>query len=120
MNTRHICVEGWSMIPKWGGAVLRDFLDLVGSDPSAQYVAVECEDDYFTSYDMPSARHMQTLLCYEAYNKPLSTEHGAPLRIVMPTKLGYKSAKWINKIIVTNEKTSGYWEKEGYDWFAGI
>jgi DMSO/TMAO reductase YedYZ molybdopterin-dependent catalytic subunit len=120
MNTRHCCVEGWSIIPKWGGTPLRDFLDFVGADPSARFLAVGCADDYYTSYDMPSARHAQTLLCYEAYNKPLTPAHGAPVRIVMPTKLGYKSAKWVQKIVVTNEKPGGYWEDQGYDWFAGI
>jgi DMSO/TMAO reductase YedYZ molybdopterin-dependent catalytic subunit len=120
MNTRHCCVEGWSMIPKWGGTPLREFLQVVGADPRAQYLVAECGDDYYTSYDMPSALHPQTLLCYEAYGKPLSLPHGAPVRIVMPTKLGYKSAKWVNKIIVTNEKPGGYWEDQGYDWFAGL
>ena len=120
MNTRHCCVEGWSMIPKWGGAVLRDFLKAVGLDPQARYLAVQCGDDYYTSYDMPSCLQPQTLLCYEAYGKPLTIQHGAPLRIVMPTKLGYKSAKWINRILVTDKKPGGYWEDQGYDWFAGI
>ena len=120
MNTRHCCVEGWSMIPRWGGTPLRGLLELAGVQPDAKYIAVESADDYATSYDMPSALHAQTLLCYEAYGKPLSIEHGAPVRIVMPTKLGYKSAKWVRKIVVTNEKPGGYWEDQGYDWFAGI
>jgi DMSO/TMAO reductase YedYZ molybdopterin-dependent catalytic subunit len=120
MNTRHCCVEGWSIIPKWGGTPLRDFLKFVGANPHAQYLTVECADDYYTSYDMPSCLHPQTLLCYEAYNKPLAIQHGAPVRIVMPTKLGYKSAKWVNKLVVTNEKPGGYWEDQGYEWFAGI
>jgi DMSO/TMAO reductase YedYZ molybdopterin-dependent catalytic subunit len=119
-NLRHCCVEGWSMIPKWGGTAMRDFLQFVGADMTAKYVAVECGDDYYTSFDMPSILHPQTLLAYEAYNKPLALEHGAPLRIVMPTKLGYKSAKWINKLLITNEKPGGYWEDQGYDWFAGL
>lgn len=120
MNTRHCCVEGWSMIPRWGGAHLRDLLRLAGADAGARYLAVESADDYSTSYDMPSALHPQTLLCYEAYDKPLSLPHGAPVRIVMPTKLGYKSAKWVTRLIVTNDKPGGYWEDQGYDWFAGI
>jgi DMSO/TMAO reductase YedYZ molybdopterin-dependent catalytic subunit len=120
MNTRHCCVEGWSIIPKWGGAVLGDFLQMAGADPTAKYLSVQSVDDYYTSYDMPSVLHPQTLLCYEAYQKPLTISHGAPVRIVMPTKLGYKSAKWITKITVTNTKPGGYWEDQGYDWFAGI
>jgi DMSO/TMAO reductase YedYZ molybdopterin-dependent catalytic subunit len=120
MNTRHVCVEGWSMIVKWGGAPLREFLKHVGADTNAKFVAVESADEYYTSYDMPSAFHPQTLLCYEAYGKPLTLGHGAPLRITMPTKLGYKSAKWISRLIVTNDRRGGYWEDQGYDWFAGI
>ncbi len=120
MNTKHCCVEGWSMNVKWGGTPLRAFLESVGADLSAKYIAVQCGDGYYTGYDMPSALHPQTLLCYEAYGKPLTLEHGAPLRITMPVKLGYKSAKWVNTIIVTNEKPGGYWEDQGYDWFAGL
>jgi DMSO/TMAO reductase YedYZ molybdopterin-dependent catalytic subunit len=120
MNTRHVCVEGWSMVPRWGGATLNDFLNAVGADKNAKYVYVASGDGYYTTYDMASARHPQTLLCYEAYDKPLTLDHGAPLRIVIPTKLGYKNAKWLTNVFVTNEKTSGYWEDQGYDWFAGI
>jgi DMSO/TMAO reductase YedYZ molybdopterin-dependent catalytic subunit len=120
MNTRHCCVEGWSMIPKWGGTPLNNFLSMAGADTTAKYVYLECGDDYYTCLDMPSALHPQTLLCYEAYNKPLTLEHGAPARIVIPTKLGYKNAKWVNKLVVTNEKKGGYWEDQGYDWFGGI
>ncbi len=120
MNTRHCCVEGWSMIPKWGGCSLREFLKFAGADLSAKFLKVECGDEYYTSYDMPSALHPQSILCYEAYGKPLSLQHGAPVRIVMPTKLGYKSAKWVDKIVLTNEKPGGYWEDQGYDWFAGL
>ena len=120
MNTRHCCVEGWSMIPRWGGAPLAEVLRIAGADLSAPYVAVSSADDYTTSYDMPSALHPQTLLCYEAYDKPLTLAHGAPARIVMPTKLGYKSAKWVTAITVTDTNTGGYWEDQGYDWFAGI
>jgi DMSO/TMAO reductase YedYZ molybdopterin-dependent catalytic subunit len=120
MNTRHCCVEGWSMIPKWGGAPMSAFLEMVGADPNARYASVECGDDYYTAFDMASLRHPQTLLCYEAYSKPLALQHGAPVRMVMPTKLGYKSAKWLMKLVITNEKPGGYWEDQGYDWFAGI
>ncbi len=120
MNTKHCCVEGWSMNIKWGGTPLHLFLESVGADPSARYLHVQSADDYYTTYDMPSARHPQTLLCYEAFNKPLDLGHGAPLRITMPTKLGYKSAKWITSLEVTNQKKGGYWEDQGYEWFAGL
>ena len=120
MNTKHCCVEGWSMNVKWGGTPLRNFLEHVGADQEAKYVYVECGDDYYTTYDMASALHPQTLLSYEAYGKPLSLGHGAPVRITMPTKLGYKSAKWVKRLVASNGKTGGYWEDQGYDWFAGL
>lgn len=119
-NSKHVCVEGWSMNVKWGGVAMWYFLDWVGADSTAKYVYVECADNYYEGYDMASIRHPETLLCYEAYGKPLSLKHGAPCRIVMPTKLGYKSAKWIRKLVVTDKKPGGYWEDQGYDWNAGL
>ncbi len=119
-NAKHVCVEGWSQNVKWGGTQLYRFLDWIGADPKGKYIYVECADKYYESYDIESARHEQTLLCYQAYNKPLTLERGAPCRIVMPTKLGYKSAKWITKLIVTDKKPGGYWEDQGYDWHAGM
>ncbi len=120
MTTKHVCVEGWSMNPKWGGTLLSLVLRAAGVDENAKYLSAECWDDYYVPYDMESVMHPQTLLCYEAYSKPLSLDHGGPVRIVMPTKLGYKSAKWLKKLTVTNEKPGGYWEDQGYDWFAGL
>jgi len=119
-NAKHVCVEGWSQNVKWGGTPLWRFLDWIGADPKSGFLYVECADKYYESYDIESARHPQTLLCYEAYNKPLTLERGAPCRIVMPTKLGYKSAKWITKLVVTDQKPGGYWEDQGYDWHAGM
>src|ERR1700736_1311419 len=92
-NTRHVCVEGWDVVGSFGGVRLSDFLKMIGADPSARFVAVECADDYYESLDMATAMHPQSLLCYEMYNQPLEAGHGAPLRLRLPTKLGYKSAK---------------------------
>jgi len=87
-NTRHVCIEGWEVVGNFGGARISDFLRLVGADPKARFVEVECADDYYESIDMESALHPQLLLCYEVYGKPLNRGHGAPLRLQMPTKLG--------------------------------
>jgi DMSO/TMAO reductase YedYZ molybdopterin-dependent catalytic subunit len=121
-NTRHICVEGWDAIGNFGGARIADFLQLVGADPSARFLEVECADDYYESIDMASARHPQSLLCYEMYGRPLDAGHGAPLRLQIPTKLGYKQAKYITTLRVTNVLSGqhGYWEDQGYSWFAGL
>ena len=120
-NTRHICVEGWDVIGNFGGARISDFLQLAGADPRARFLALECADDYYESLDMPSAMHPQSLLCYEMYSQPLTREHGAPVRLRLPTKLGYKSAKYLTGLRVTNVLTRvGYWEDQGYSAFAGI
>src|SRR5690606_10808810 len=92
-NVRHICVEGWDAIGNFGGARLSDLLTLVGADRTARYLEIGCLDDYYSSIDMASAQHPQTLACYEMYGRPLTSGHGAPLRLHMPVKLGYKSSK---------------------------
>ncbi|HTU41656.1 MAG TPA: molybdopterin-dependent oxidoreductase [Candidatus Aquilonibacter sp.] len=120
-NTRHICVEGWDVIGRFGGARLSEFLDMVGADPSARFITVNCADDYYESLDMATARHPQTLLCYEMYDQPLTREHGAPLRLQVPTKIGYKQAKYLTELKVTHVLDKvGYWEDQGYSWFYGL
>ena len=120
-NTRHICVEGWDVIGRFGGARLSDFLAMIGADTSARYISVACADDYYESLDMETALHPQTLLCYEMYDQPLTRKHGAPLRLNIPTKVGYKQAKYLTDLKVTNvlEKV-GYWEDQGYSSFYGL
>jgi DMSO/TMAO reductase YedYZ molybdopterin-dependent catalytic subunit len=121
-NTRLVCVEGWDAIGSFGGARLSDFLDLAGADPSARYVSVMCADNYYESIDLATARHPQTLLCYEMYGKPLDRGHGAPLRLQIPTTLGYKQAKYLMTLSVVDELGAGksYWGDQGYSWYGGI
>lgn len=120
-NTRHVCVEGWDVVGRFGGARLSDFLSVIGADITARYLTVKCADDYYESLDMATALHPQTLLCYEMYERPLTREHGAPLRLNVPTKVGYKQAKYLTDLKVTNvlEKV-GYWEDQGYSSFYGL
>jgi DMSO/TMAO reductase YedYZ molybdopterin-dependent catalytic subunit len=122
-NTRHICVEGWDVVGAFGGARISDFLTMVGANTSANFLEVECADDYYESIDMASALHPQSLLCYEMYGQPLDRGHGAPLRLQMPTKLGYKQAKYLDTLRVTSvlkPGMTGYWEDQGYSWFGGL
>jgi DMSO/TMAO reductase YedYZ molybdopterin-dependent catalytic subunit len=120
-NTRHICVEGWDVIGRFGGARLSDFLSMIGADTSAKFVSVECADDYYETLDMETALHPQTLLCYEMYDRPLTREHGAPLRLNIPTKIGYKQAKYLTDLKVANVvERVGYWEDQGYSYFYGL
>jgi DMSO/TMAO reductase YedYZ molybdopterin-dependent catalytic subunit len=120
-NTRHVCVEGWDVIGRFGGARLSDFLNMIGADTSARFLTVTCADDYYESLDMATALHPQTLLCYEMYDQPLTRKHGAPLRLNIPTKVGYKQAKYLTDMKVTNVlERVGYWEDQGYSEFYGL
>src|SRR2546426_8054238 len=122
-NTRHVCVEGWDVIGNFGGVRISDFLASVGADASARFLAFECADDYYESLDVATALHPNSLLCYEMYGKPLDRGHGAPLRLSLPTKLGYKSAKYLTTLEVTSvlrPNHRAYWADMGYSWFAGL
>src|ERR1035437_2229275 len=122
-NTRHVCVEGWDVIGNFGGTRASDFLRSIGADTSARFLEAECVDGYYESIDMATVLHPQTLFCYEMYGKPLDRGHGAPLRLQMPTKLGYKQAKYLDTIRVSNVLRAdkrGYWEDQGYDWYGGL
>ncbi|OYV44503.1 MAG: molybdopterin-binding protein [Candidimonas sp.] len=117
--TRHICVEGWSAIGRWGGVRFSDFLRRVGADTRAKYVSFKCADDYYTSIDMPTALHPQTILALTYDGQTLPPKYGFPMKLRVPTKLGYKNPKHIQVISVTNTFPGGYWEDQGYNWFGG-
>ena len=118
--TRHICVEGWSAIGKWSGVPFRHFLERVGADLTAKFVGFKCLDDYYTSIDMASALHPQTLLAFKFGDKILSPKFGFPMKLRIPTKLGFKNPKQIVAIFVSNMDPGGYWEDKGYNWFSGL
>lgn len=117
--TRHICVEGWSAIGHWGGTPFAEFLRRVGADTSAKYVGFKCADDYYESIDMPTALHPQTLLTFQYDGNTLPAKYGFPMKLRMPTKLGYKNPKHIMEMFVTNTYPGGYWSDQGYNWFGG-
>ena len=117
--TRHICVEGWSAIGKWSGVRFSDFLGRIGADRSAKYVGFKCADKYWTSIDMPTALHPQTLLTFRFADRILPAPFGFPMKLRIPTKLGFKNPKHIVAMFVTNEYPGGYWEDQGYNWFSG-
>lgn len=130
--TRHDCVEGWSVVAKWSGIKLSVILDLVGMRSDARYVVFHCldKDDqgtpYYESLDLHQARHPQTILAMRMNNQPVPPDHGGPVRLKVPTQLGYKSAKWVGRIEVVGSFANifagrgGYWEDQGYEWYAGI
>ncbi len=117
--TRHVCVEGWSAIGQWSGVPFRAFLQRIGADLTAKYVGFKCADDYYTSIDMPTALHPQTLLALRFADHILPPEYGFPMKLRMPTKLGFKNPKHIVALFVTNDYPGGYWEDQGYNWFSG-
>jgi DMSO/TMAO reductase YedYZ molybdopterin-dependent catalytic subunit len=122
MVIRHVCVEGWAAIVQWGGVRLRDLIALAQPQSSARYVYFTSGDGYYESWDMPSALHPQTLLAYQMNGQPLPVDNGAPLRLAAPIKLGYKQSKWVTRVTIMNQLSSkkGYWEDQGYEWFAGL
>ena len=117
---RHICIEGWDYIGDWSGPTLRSFLERVGADLKAKYVAFKTADNYPSSIDMATALHPQTLLATKYAGETLADPFGFPLRLRMATKLGFKNPKWITAIEVTNTYSGGYWENQGENWFSGI
>jgi DMSO/TMAO reductase YedYZ molybdopterin-dependent catalytic subunit len=130
--TRLDCVEGWSQIGKWRGVPLGSILALVRPKPEARYVVFRSfnSDDqgtaFYGSLDLHEAAHPQTVLALDLNDKPLDLDHGAPVRLRIPTQLGYKSTKWVSGIEVLpsfaniGAGNGGYWEDQGYEWYAGI
>jgi DMSO/TMAO reductase YedYZ molybdopterin-dependent catalytic subunit len=134
--TRHDCVEGWSCIGQWKGAPLATVLAMAGVKDQARYVVFRCADNmappdappqfYYESLDLLEATHPQTILAYELNGAPLPVRNGAPVRLRAERQLGYKMAKYIRHIEVVADLTGiaggrgGYWEDQGYAWYAGI
>lgn len=131
--TRHDCVEGWSAIAKWTGVPLKLLLDRAGVSPQARYVVFHCLDPqsngsmYYESIDRIDAVHPQTMLAWAINDQLLPVQNGAPLRLRVERQLGYKQAKYVQRIEVVPSLTGiyggkgGYWEDAaGYEWYAGV
>ncbi len=121
MRVQHHCVEGWSAVASWRGVRLSVIAKMVGLDPSVRYVEFKSFDaDYYSGWDLASAMHPQTLLAYGMNGNPLAPGHGAPLRLYSAIKLGYKNVKYLTEVNFLPNKVGGYWEDQGYEWFAGV
>ncbi len=118
--TRHVCVEGWSMIGQWTGAPLNELLRRVGADTTARYVGFVCADGYYESIDMATALHPQTIMAFQLSGQTLPPQYGFPFKIRIPTKLGFKNPKFVTALYVTNRNPGGFWVDRGYNWFSGI
>ena len=121
MRVQHHCVEGWSAVASWRGVRVSDLAKLVGIDRRVRYVEFRSFDaNYWSSWDLASAMHPQTLLAYGMNGHPLYPDHGAPLRLYSAVKLGYKNVKYLTEVSFLPDTTGGYWENQGYEWFAGV
>lgn len=121
--TELCCIEGWSQIVHWTGVPLRHFLEtfLGKNNAEFEYLFAETPDgQYFVALDQDAAMHEQTMVCWAMNGKPLEPLHGAPLRLVVPTKYGIKSLKRLGKIQLANQRPTDYWYERGYDWYAGL
>jgi DMSO/TMAO reductase YedYZ molybdopterin-dependent catalytic subunit len=122
MIIRHVCVEGWAAIVQWAGVSLSEIVALAQPQANVRYVYFQSGDGYYSSWDIASALHPQTLLAYQKNGEPLPVDNGAPLRLASPIKLGYKQSKWVTQITLVSQLSPfrGYWEDQGYEWFAGL
>jgi DMSO/TMAO reductase YedYZ molybdopterin-dependent catalytic subunit len=121
MRVQHHCVEGWSAVASWHGVRVSEVAKIAGLDSRVRYVEFRSFDsDYWSSWDLGSAMHPQTLLAYGFNEGPLYAEHGAPLRVYSAVKLGYKMVKYLTEVNFLPNQTGGYWENQGYEWFAGV
>ncbi|MEO8847722.1 MAG: molybdopterin-binding protein [Casimicrobiaceae bacterium] len=132
--TRHDCVEGWSAIAQWKGARLASLLAAVRPHPQARYAVFHCADPmsddgkdlYYESIDLDDAYHEQTILAYDLNGEALPVKNGAPLRLRVERQLGYKHAKYVMRVELVDSFAriaggrGGYWEDQGYQWYAGI
>ncbi|MEX0269539.1 molybdopterin-dependent oxidoreductase [Leptolyngbyaceae cyanobacterium UHCC 1019] len=122
MVIRHVCVEGWAAIVQWGGVPLRELIQLAQPKPGVKYAYFISADRYYESWDLASCLHPQTMLAYEKNGEPLPIDHGAPLRLASPIKLGYKLSKWVIQVTLVSNLLPhrGFWEDQSYEWFAGL
>ena len=139
--TKHDCVEGWTAIGMWTGVPLGPLLKAASLKIGARYAVFHCADNltgepakggqqspgqYYESIDLRDAFHPQTIIAYALNGKALDVPHGAPLRLRVERQLGYKHAKYLQRIEITDSFAGiaggmgGYWEDRGYEWYAGI
>jgi DMSO/TMAO reductase YedYZ molybdopterin-dependent catalytic subunit len=122
MIIRHVCVEGWAAIVEWAGVKMSEIIALAQPKETVKYAYFLSGDSYYSSWDIASAVHPQTLLAYQKNGELLPVDNGAPLRLASPIKLGYKQSKWVIRITLVSNLSNykGYWEDQGYEWFAGV
>ena len=109
------CVTGWTKFDnKWEGVSFQAIKELVKPFENARFVTIEAQRGYTTSLSIPELSHQDIMLAVRLDDTELPREHGGPLRLIVPQKYGYKSAKWVFKLKFTEDKELGYWETRGY------
>ncbi|HEY9013679.1 MAG TPA: molybdopterin-dependent oxidoreductase [Gemmatimonadales bacterium] len=120
-TVKHHCVEGWTAIGTWTGVPVSTIAAMAEPTGEARYLRFDSFDSgYYNGWDLASAMHPQTILAYAWNDRPLMMNHGAPLRLYSPIKLGYKLTKYLTRMTFTRDRAGGYWEDRGYPWFAGV
>lgn len=120
-RVNHYCVEGWTAVATWTGVRVSELARAAGVLPDAQCVDFESFDSgYHESWDLESAMHSQTLIAYGMDGAFLGPGHGAPARLHSPVKLGYKSVKYLTRVVFLPNRNGGYWSDQGYEWHAGV
>ncbi|HET7025204.1 MAG TPA: molybdopterin-dependent oxidoreductase [Gemmatimonadales bacterium] len=120
-TVKHHCVEGWTAIATWTGVPLTTITTMAAPTQAARYVRFDSFDSgYYNGWDLQTAMHPQTILAYAYNDQPLRPDHGAPLRLYSPLKLGYKLTKFLTTITFTADRPGGYWEDQGYPWLGGL
>lgn len=122
MTTEFKCIEGWSQVMNWGGVRFADWVAALGTGAEAHpYVSLSTPDgSYMVGLDTPSALHPQTLLCDTQNGRPLTPEHGGPVRLVLAVKYGIKNIKWVGRVRFQDDRPADYWAERGYDWYSGL
>jgi DMSO/TMAO reductase YedYZ molybdopterin-dependent catalytic subunit len=119
-RVNHYCVEGWTAVAEWTGVRVSELARLAQVTRDAAYVDFQSfDDDYHESWDIESAMHPQTIVAYAMDGRFLGPAHGAPARLHSPIKLGYKSTKYLTKVVFLPRRNGGYWSDQGYEWYAG-
>jgi DMSO/TMAO reductase YedYZ molybdopterin-dependent catalytic subunit len=120
-TVKHHCVEGWTAVATWTGVPVSTIAAMARPMNQARFIRFDSFDSgYYNGWDLASAMHPQTILAYAYNDRPLMMSRGAPLRLYSPIKLGYKLTKYLSGITFTRDRAGGYWEDQGYPWFAGI
>ncbi|GGI23754.1 molybdopterin-dependent oxidoreductase [Pedobacter mendelii] len=117
------CVEGWDQIQHWAGVKLTDFLLHYKLDALVEknYMGLETPNgEYYIGLERDSVLHPQTILAYEMNGKPITNDHGAPLRLIIPVKYGIKNLKRIGVMSFSDQRPRDYWAEQGYDYYSGL